>query len=255
LTIVAGLADPVSNTAILLADSRVTRECDDAHFDICQKVIHLGTHGLVGFSGPIMEASTTAHWIIGTFKKLGPSWLINEADVMGMLRQIGAFGQPNPNSFLAAFMDERRHATLVRFSTMGDYNLTRAGIEMIGSGSETYGAIRPKMTDIMNLGGGGRGGIAVGNRAFLMSHMILSDAKKLSIDSVGGLMQIHFVERDANRALPYEHWVDIDETHGTYVKMDIDDKGYWVQIHEPTGLEVPLRFPGGPDFGDASNNF
>ena len=65
-------------------------------------------------------------------------------------------------------------------------------------------------------------------------------------------MQIHFIERGGVRAVPYERWVDIDDGHGTYVTMDIDAEGAWVQIHRPSGLRVPLRFPGEPDFGSAS---
>ena len=254
MTIVAGLADPVSNTAILLADSRITRLGDDAHFDVCQKVINLGHYGLCGFAGPINEAATTANWITGTFKELGPAWLTDEASVMGMLHEIGAFGQPEPNSFLAAFMNEGNRATLVRFDTNGDYNRTTAGIEMIGTGAGTYDAIRPLMTKIMNMRAG-EGGAAVGERAFLLAHLIDSERKNLSIDSVGGLMQIHFVEQGGSRSRPYDHWVDIDELHGTRVKMDIDDTGCWVQIQEPTGFEVPLRFPGEHDFDDVHKNF
>lgn len=255
MTIVTGLADPVSNFVILVADSRITGVADGAHFDVCQKIVHLGSHGVFGFAGPIKAAATTAGWISGTFKKLGPAWLTDELGVIGMLQDIGVLGQPGGNSFLAAFMDERNHATLVRFSTDGDYNLTRAGIEMIGSGAETYDVIRPKMTDIMNFGTAGQGGIDVGNRAFVLSDMIVREAKARSVESVGGLMQIHFIERDGNRAVPYERWVNIDEVYGTYVKMDIDAAGYWVQLHEPTGLEVRLRFPGEADFGEEGGNF
>lgn len=92
-------------------------------------------------------------------------------------------------------------------------------------------------------------------RALFMSHMIVDEAKVRSIDSVGGLMQIHFVEKDGTRAIPYERWVDVDGTYGTYVKMDIDADGAWVQIHEPSHLEVPLRFPDEQDFGAAFVNF
>ena len=113
MTVVAGLVDPVSNSTILVADSRITGDGDGAHFDVCQKVVNLGRHGVFGFAGPISEAATTAGWITGTFKKLGPAWLTDESDVIGMLRDIGALGQPSRNSFLAAFMDERNHATLV----------------------------------------------------------------------------------------------------------------------------------------------
>ena len=88
-----------------------------------------------------------------------------------------------------------------------------------------------------------------------MSHMIMDVARDLSITSVGGLMQIHFVEKGGTRAIPYERWIDIDEKHGTYVRMDIDTNGAWVQIHEPTGLRVPLRFPDEPDFLAVTGNF
>lgn len=254
MTIVAGLADPVSNTVILVADSRVSNMTDGTHFDVCQKVVLLGNDGLFGFAGPIKGAADTAHWITGTYKKLGVAWLTTKSEVMGMLSHIGALGQSEQNSFLVAFMDERSHATLVRFSTNGDYAVTHVGIEMIGTGSETYEAIRPKLTDLMNFGGPGRGGAAAALRALLFSHMIVDEAKARAIGSVGGLMQVHFVERGGTRAIPYERWVDIDESNGTYVKMDIDAEGAWVQLHEPSGLKVPLRFPGESDFGAGSGN-
>lgn len=238
-----------------MADSRITEKTDSTHFDICQKVLLLGNDGLFGFAGPIKEAAATAHWITGTYKKLGVAWLSTESEVIGMLSQIGALGQSEQNSFLVAFMDERSHATLVRFSTNGDYALTRLGIEMIGSGSETYDVIRPKLTDLMNFGGPGQGGLATAQRALFLSHMIAEEAKARSIESVGGLMQVHFVEKGGTRAIPYERWVDIDENCGTYVKTDIDADGAWVQIHEPSQLEVPLRFPEEQDFGGVLGNF
>ena len=49
-------------------------------------------------------------------------------------------------------------------------------------------------------------------------------------------------------ALPYERWIDLDVDVGTYVLMDIDSEGYWVQKHEPSGLEVRLQFPRDDDF-------
>ena len=156
---------------------------------------------------------------------------------------------------MAAFMDERSHATLVRFSTNGDYVLTRMGIEMIGSGSETYDVIRPKLADLLNFGGAGQGGMAAAQRALYFSHIIADEAWVRGIESVGGLMQVHFVERGGTRAIPYERWVDIDESVGTYVMMDIDAEGAWRQIHEPSGLTVPLRFPDEPDFNAVSSNF
>ena len=248
MTFVAGLVEPLSNTAILVADSRVT-DRHDGHFDVCQKVALLGSHGLFEFAGPIKEAANTANWITGTFNKLVPSWLTDEADVIGMLHTIGAYGQSEPNSFMDAFMDERNHATLLRFLTNGDYAITRFGMDMIGSGSESYQEVRPELTNIVTFGGLGKGGIASAHRALLMSQMIMDVARELSITSVGGLMQIHFVEEGGIRAVPYERWVDISEHHGTYVKMDIDADGAWVQIHEPSELKMPLRYPDELDFG------
>jgi hypothetical protein len=72
-------------------------------------------------------------------------------------------------------------------------------------------------------------------------------AKGKSIESIGGLIQQHFVEEAGNRAIPYRRWVDSDDHSGTYVDMQIDDSGAWLQIYEPTRLGVPLRFPGESD--------
>ena len=92
-------------------------------------------------------------------------------------------------------------------------------------------------------------------RALMMSEWIMDEAKSHSIDSVGGLMQVHFVEAGGVRAIPYERWIDLDERYGTHVSMDIDPAGAWVQSHQPTGLRVPLRFPDDHDFGAKSVNF
>ena len=148
MTVAAGLADPFSNAAILVADSRVTSS-HGGHFDVCQKVALLGNDGLFGFAGPVKEAAVTAQWITGTYKKLGVKWLGVESEVIGMLTDIGAIGQLQRNSFLVAYIDEMDRATLVRFSTDGDYAVTRLGLEMIGSGSETYEEIRPELIKLL----------------------------------------------------------------------------------------------------------
>ena len=104
--------------------------------------------------------------------------------------------------------------------------------------------------------------MATAQRALYFSHIIADEAWVRGIESVGGLMQVHFVERGGTRAIPYERWVDIDESVGAYVMMDIDyvmmdidAEGAWRQIHEPSGLTVPLRFPEEPDFNAVSSNF
>ena len=255
MTVVAGLADPASNTVLLVADSRVTAKTDGAHFDVCQKVVQLGDDGLIGVSGRSETAEDTVRWITGTYKKKGVEWLSSGSEVLGMLDYIGVMGQKEPNAFLVAFMDARRHATLVQFSNYGEYSLTHAGIKMVGTGSRVYDSIRPEMAKIMMFGGGGFGGSAAAQRALFFSEMVVSEAKRESIDSVGGLMQVHFVEREGTRAIPYKRWVDVNDTHGTYMTMDINEDGLWVQIHEPSGLRVPLRFPSEPEFNRESENF
>ncbi len=260
MTVVAGLADAVSNSVILVADSRVTARRDTQHFDICQKTAMLDNQGVFGIAGPVESAGDISGWITGTYEKRGVGWFNSRSEVMEILREIGVLGQSRPNRFLVAFMDDTKpctepwakgkpRATLVRFSTNGDYARTCLGIEMIGSGSETYEAIRPHLTNLLRFGGLGRGGQAAAQRALLMSEMVVTEAKARSIDSVGGLMQVLFVEDGGVRAIPYERWVEIDQTHGTYVLMDIDAEGRWVQVHEPSGLKVLLRFPTEPSFG------
>ena len=256
MTVVAGLVDATSNSAIIVADSRVTARDGGAHFDICQKVAWLDNQGVFGFAGPTEVAASISRWITGTYKKRGVGWLNSESEVLGFLSHIGALGQPDPNEFLVAFMDDAEasnpRATIVRFSTDGVYARTRLGLEIIGSGSETYDAIRPMLTDLISFAGLGRTGAALAQRALFLSEVVVTEAKAQSIESVGGLMQVHLIEKAGIRAVPYERWVDIDEAHGTYVTMDIDAVGAWVQVHGPSGLTVPLRFPGEPDFGLAS---
>ena len=211
---------------------------------------------MFGFAGPIRVAASISRWITGTYKERGVSWLNSESEVVGFLSEIGVLCQPDANEFLVAFMDDAEaaapRATIVRFSTDGAYARSQFGLEMIGSGSETYDAIRPRLTDLISFAGLGGTGAALAHRAFFLSGAVVTEAKAQSIGSVGGLMQIHFIGRAGVRAVPYERWVDIDDAHGTYVTMDIDAEGAWVQIHRPSGLRVPLRFPGESDFGSAS---
>ena len=117
--VVAGLVGPIYKTAIVVADARVSDRADVNHFDIWQKVVRLGDDGFFGFAGPINQAADTAHWIAGTYKKLGVNWLSVESDVIDFLSDIGILRQADRNSFLFAFMDEESWATLVRFSTDG----------------------------------------------------------------------------------------------------------------------------------------
>ena len=232
------------------------------HFDICQKVARLGNQGLFGFAGDVTPAGLISRRITGTYKNRGVGWLKSESEVLGLLSSFGSLTLSASNKFLVAFMDDtelgaggRSRATLVRFSTDGDYAMTRLGIELIGSGSGTYNAIRSKYTDFLKFGGTGRRGQAFAQMALFMSEVVIQESKANAIDSVGGLMQVHFIEQDGVRAIPYERWVDIDDTHGTYVVMEIDADGAWVQVHKPLGLRVPLRFPGEKDFGVAQGNF
>ena len=73
MTVVAGLVDATSNSAIIVADSRVSASDGGAHFDICQKVALLDNQGVFGFPGPITAAASISRWITGTYKERGLS--------------------------------------------------------------------------------------------------------------------------------------------------------------------------------------
>jgi len=267
LTVVAGLVDAASNNVILIADSRVTYRDDTtivARKDICQKTASLDNQGVFGFAADdINSAACIAHYLTGTYKKRGVGWLKFKHEVDNFLRDLEVFKQKDLVQFLVAFMDDTdpvKHpamgvvprATLVKFSTAGDHVVTRFGLDMIGSGSAVYDAVKAGWIKILNfarqddLYGG------VGHRAMFFSEVLLIENKSRDITSVGGLMQVHFVEQDGVRAVPYQRWVEVDKDHGTYVLMDIDADGRWVQLHEPTGMRVPLRFPDEKDFGKVS---
>jgi hypothetical protein len=184
------------------------------------------------------------------YKEHGVGWLSSKSEVMGLLSYAAAAGPSGSSRFLEAYI-EKGHATLTCFSTEGEYSRITMGIEMIGTGSETYDSIAPRFADILNFAGPGKKGVATAQRALLLSGWIWEASKTRSIESVGGLMQVHFVEKGGIRAIPYRRWVDVGGGYGTYVTMALDAEGAWVQIHGPTGLRVPLRFPGEPDFGEA----
>jgi hypothetical protein len=260
MTVVAGLVDPATNTVLILADSRLTAGAH--HYEICQKVARIGTQGLFGFSGPIGVAGEIAKWITGTSKETGVGWLGTEASTRSFLDKLGVLGAEGEYvvSFLAGYMDDTRPrtdgkplATLVAFSTDGSYFRKTIGLHLIGEGASFGEALVPKVAGYLNFGGAGQGGSAIAQRAFLLSNDLLFLAKANGIHSIGGLIQPYFVEEAGTRAIPYRRWVDIDDHCGTYVDMLIDDNGAWVQVHEPTGLRVPLRFPGEQGFWPAKD--
>ena len=257
MTVVVGLVEPALNVAILLADSRLTASdaTKEHHYDVCQKVAQLGTEGLFGFSGPVELAETVAQAIAKTYQQLGSMWLFSEDAVMGLLRDIGVLHSQSRVSFIVAVMDqyvrgssERPKVRLIRFSSDGDYDVTSLGIKMIGSGSQVESAIAPRLADFIQFGGLERSDRVIRQKAMFLAETILRECLNQGITSVGGLMQIHCVAAEGLFEFPYDRWVDLDDEHGTYVTMDIDDNGRWVQVHEPTGLRIPLRFPGEPDF-------
>ena len=188
MTVIAGLVDAISNSMILLADCRVTSSQGDQHFDVCQKTISLDNQGVLGFSGYIDTAGEVAHWINERYAAEGVGWLNSKLEVVDFLRQIKFLGHSKGAAFIVGFMDDVDHgdtgeprATLVRLSTQGDYSRTRLGLEMIGTGQETYQPIRAKLTEILQFGGAGLGGLAVANRAFLLSEMIVTEARARAI--------------------------------------------------------------------------
>ena len=265
MTVIVGLVDPASNTVCLAADSRITAAGpgSEHHYDVCQKVARLGNQGLFGISGSLETAGWVSRWITGTYRNLGVGWLGSESDVRAFLKELGVLGLNGDEgaSFLVAYMDNHEgrgegtdavpRATLVSFSTEGRFERTRLGIQMIGEGSEALEPVRQRLATYLNIGIGQRG-VASAHRIFLLAEDVLHECRIRSISSVGGLMQLYFVEDAGVRAIPYRRWVDIGSSHGTYVNMAIDADGAWVQEHEETGLRVPLRFPGESDFRTAS---
>jgi hypothetical protein len=143
---------------------------------------------------------------------------------------------------------EQPKARLVRFSSEGEYDVTGFGIKMIGTGSQIENNITSRSLDFIQFGGLERSDRVVRQKAMFLAEAVLEECQAKGIASVGGLMQLHYLAAEGIFAFPYDRWVDLDDEHGTYVTMDIDDDGAWVQVHEPTGIRVPLRFPGQLDF-------
>ena len=249
MTVVAALADPGSNTAILIADSRVTGGESGEHYDVCQKVARLGNDGVFGFAGAVEPAGEMAAWITGTYKERGTDWLTSRDEVLAVLEEIDVPGKAEV-SFVAAFRN-RGHVRIARFSANGEYELKSLWAVAIGAGSEAADAVGERYVDLLNFGGPGQAGVALAQRALLYAEWIAIEARRTGIDSVGGLMQVHMVDAERVMALPYHRWIEVAPGYGTYVTMDFDDEGAWVQVHEGTGLRVPLRYPGESDFMDA----
>jgi len=221
----------------------------EPYYDVCQKIARLGNDGVFGIAGRLDVVKTVSHWLTGTYKERGLDWLTNKGEVVGLLLHLGVLGEADGAEFLTGFM-HRGRAKLVHFNTDGVFSITGWGLELIGSGSVVRDRIRPRLVAIMNFAGPGQTGIPLAQRSMFFSEMVVQECRNEHIESVGGLMQINFVTSDGVFALPYERWVDLGNGLGTYVTMDIDEVGAWVQKHQPTGLTVPLRFPGEEDFMD-----
>lgn len=252
MTVVAALADPVSNTAILVADSRVTALKSGEHWDVCQKVAWLGNEGVFGFAGPVGPAGEVSRRITRTYRERGTDWLTSRDDVLAFLEEIDVPGKAEV-AFVAAFRN-RGHVRIARFSADGEYEIKSVRTVAIGTGSEAAGAVGERYVDLLNFGGAGQTGIALAQRALLYAEWITQEARKTGITSVGGLMQVYLIDSERVMALPYHRWVDVASGYGTYVTMDFDGEGAWVQAHEGTGLRVPLRHPAESDFMGAAGS-
>jgi hypothetical protein len=247
MSLLVGLTDPFTNSAILLADSRVAPREGDG-FDACQKVARLGRHGLVGFDGNVaLGAELTGH-MVGAYTRRGTGWLASREAVQEFLRLFGASGRGGDDgaAFVAMLPVEGRIRT-VRFDTEGRHAVLNIGITVAGGTRQLADVITPRFAELLNFAGAGDDGLAQASRVLLLADWIISASQEQGVEAVGGLMQAHLVNADGAFALPYERWMDVTPGHGTYVRMDVDDAGRWVQVHEPSQTRVPLRFPGEPE--------
>lgn len=256
MTIVAALSS--SRSSILIADSRITYPdvpgAPTDHKDIGQKVIRLGREGLVGFSGDVESAHRVLRGFSGTYKMRGLSWIKSESEVRNLFNVSGISPNDPAVSILCTFVDLDHEvmpgipgAVLITFnSKTAEYSKKYLGLSVIGSGAQVKKSIEaePGVTGLLGFPRADDHPRTLVHKAMFMAEVMAVSAKSEAINDIGGLFQIHYVTREGVFAVPYRRWVSIGDAHGTYVQMDIDDQGRWVQIHEPTGRRIPLGLLG-----------
>jgi ATP-dependent protease HslVU (ClpYQ) peptidase subunit len=237
----------------MVADCRLTFGDDTQarHSDVCQKIVGLGRVGLVGFAGDVETATTVIQWMATIQKLRGLSWLTKPEEVASLLEACKLKYTQHYAELLVMFVDKWhevlpgvRGTVLVRFSTNGDLTKSYLGVEAIGSGQDVLQPLKVKFIDLLNFSTHPDGDITpLIHTALLVAEFTDGFVKEHRIDSVGGLFQIMLLTSSGIYAVPYERWVDVTPELGTYVCMDIDAVGRWVQRHEPSGLSVPLGNP------------
>lgn len=266
MTLVAALSS--STSSILIADSRISFPDDSGksveHKDVGQKVIRLGNEALVGYSGDLESAHRVLRGFSGTYQARGKSWITSASEVEGLFRACGVGPNDPTVSITCTFIDDSHEvlpgvpgAALISFnSKSSEYSKKYLGLSIIGSGSSVQKKIEDDLgiSGLLSFAGFGDDPRTLVQKAMFMAKVMESSAQMDGISSVGGLFQIHLVTRQGVFAIPYEQWVDIDDSHGTYARMDIDDKGGWIQEHVPTGLRIPLGLIGQDKLNLSSRN-
>lgn len=262
MTLIAGLTN--SFYSILLADSRLTwaqqRDASQQSYgDVCQKIANLGNEGLVGFSGDVNTAWKVIRGITGTYNERGLSWLRVDEEVQGLLEFLKIQRSDPAAYFLVSFIDKEHEvlpgvpgAVLIEFSTDNrvPHKLTYLGLRMMGSGSVVQGSVEKELglVGLLNFGSTDDPYVGAVQRSLFFAEVLATEAIRLGVHSVGGLFQVHFIMSSGVYAVPYERWVDLNGQVGTYVSMDIDTDGFWVQVHKPSGLSIRLGFPHHDEF-------
>ena len=266
MTLVAALS--TSFSSILIADSRITFSdhsgADTDHKDIGQKVITLGREGLVGFSGDVESAYRILRGFSGTYQMRGISWIRSETEIRRLFNASGVGPNEPPVSVICTFIDHEHEvlpgipgAVLITFNSKTDeYTKKYLGLSMIGNGAGLLSSIEtdPGVIGLLRFAGTDNHPRTIVHKSMFMAEVLAVSAQSEGITDVGGLFQIHYVTREGEFAVPYERWININRTHGTYVQMDIDDNGRWVQFHKPTGRQIPLGLPGQDSTDFSSRN-
>ena len=142
-------------------------------------------------------------------------------------------------------MPEVPGAVVVKFATNLPLRRSYMGFSMIGTGSTFQSQIEndPGLIGFLKFGGAGNDALNVAHRALFFAEVLAVTAGETDNNDIGGLFQVHLVLPGGVYPLPYQRWINLGAGMGTWVNMEINSNDQWVQVHEPTGLRIPLASP------------
>jgi hypothetical protein len=253
MTIVA--AFQMAHTSLLVADCRLTWKAPlsaSIYQDVCQKIFVLDPEVIVGFSGDLDYAVVAVERLEQRIRESGVDWLSNVDQVLTWASKVPSPRRAAyPTVLVVSFVDHRCRLSglpgiVQSFAiSLNPPRLFPSGLfdlGVFGCGAEPVSQVLSELNakhavnEFTQPADGTMLKLELG--AMMAVECVSSALARFPEPSVGGLLQAVVLSPLVGAfAVPYEQWVDVNESCGTYVRMDIQE-GAWIQSHHGAEQKV-----------------